>query len=119
MQLEIQRPVEAMALLEALLQQRGAVFEHDTRPIQFDFGDELWSLDPTRVGAYCQRGAHSGAALTIHCSPNFLGRLLLQPELYLAPGEQLKLVGDTAAFGPLVNALGGSSPEAQPPSLES
>ena len=118
MSLEIQRPVEAMALLEALLHQRRAVFEDNAQPIQFDFGEELWNFEPGRSGARCQRGPHSQATLTIHCSPNFLGRLLLQPEVYLTPGEELKLIGDTAAFGPLVKALGGSSPKAQPPTVD-
>lgn len=105
--MQINRPVEAMALLEALLQQRQAAFPEDARPVQFLLNSELWNFDSRRAQARCQRGPHSEAVVTLCCTCAFFGRLLLQPGLYLEPGEELKVVGDAAGLNPLLQALGG------------
>ena len=44
-----------------------------------------------------------------------MGRLLLQPEIYLTPGEELKLVGDAGALAPLMRALGGGDAPSSSP----
>lgn len=95
-----------MALMEAILQQRQASFAAETRPIQFVFDSETWNFDGRRSQGRCQRGPNSEAAVTLHCTPAFLGRMLLQPVLYLTPGEELKVVGDITGLNPLLHALG-------------
>lgn len=115
MSLEIQRPVEAMALLEALLRQSSEDLGSEARPIEFHFEDEVWNFDPGRTDSRCQRGANPEAPLALHCKPSFMGRLLLQPELYLAPGEELKLIGDPSVLAPLVRALGGEDAHSPSP----
>jgi hypothetical protein len=107
--LEIVQPVEAMALLEALLRRREASFPVTAPSIQFDFGSEIWSFDPRRQGSYVSPGPVAEAALTITCSGAVLGRLFLNPDFFLAPGEQLKLVGDRHALAPLIAALEADS----------
>jgi len=106
--LEIQSPVEAMALLTALLQKRSATFGPDARPIQFQLDSETWNFDPQRRGNWCESGANATAALTVECTPAVLGRLFTEPTPYLTHGEELKLTGDLEALKPLIQALGGS-----------
>ena len=103
---QVSRPVEAMALLEALLQQRQAVFPAEARPVQILLDSEMWNFDSRRA-TRCQRGPNSEAELTLCCTPAFFGRLLLEPVLYLRPGEELKVIGDPAELKPLLQALGG------------
>lgn len=107
MALEIQRPVEAMALLAALLQKRGATFGPNARPIQFQLDSETWNFDPQRRSSWCEKGASATAVLTVECTPVVLGRLFTEPTPYLIPGEELKLTGDHDALKPLIQALGG------------
>ena len=104
-----------MALLEALLRRSSEDLGSDARPIEFQFEDEVWNFDPHRKDSRCQRGANPKAPLALHCKPSFLGRLLLEPELYLAPGEELKLVGDVGALAPLMRALGGKTAHSSSP----
>ena len=107
MALEIHSPVEAMALLTALLQKRGARFGPDARPIQFQLDSETWNFDPQRSHNWCENGPSAVAALTVECTPAVLGRLFTEPTPYLAPGEELKLTGNRDALKPLIQALGG------------
>lgn len=96
-----------MALLEAILQQRQATFPAEARPVQFQLESELWNFDSRRAHGRCQRGPNSEAELTVCCTPAFLGRLLLEPVLYLKPGEELKIIGEISELNPLLQALGG------------
>lgn len=107
MALEIQRAIEAMALLTALLQKRGATFGPEARPIQFQMDNETWNFDPRRGPNWCEDGPSNTAALTVECTPALLGRLFSQTTPYLSPGEELKLTGDRDALKPLIQALGG------------
>src|SRR5437899_2751504 len=104
--IETRTAVEAIALIEALLQKRLARFDASVKPIQFELGNETWSFDPRRKARFEATPAKN-AALTIACTPEMLGRLVSEPEFYLKPGEQLRLTGDPTALRPLVKALGG------------
>lgn len=105
--MEVQRPVEAMALLEALVRQRGTTFEASARCIQFEFGAETWSFHPHNHSGMCQRGPSESAVLTVKATPAALARILTEPVPYLVPGEQLELIGDRSALAPLIRGLGG------------
>lgn len=104
-----------MALLEALLRQSSEELGSDAKPIEFQFEDEVWNFDPHRKDSRCRRGANPEAPLALHCKASFMGRLLLQPEIYLTPGEELKLVGDAGALAPLMRALGGGDAPSSSP----
>lgn len=109
MALVIKRPVEAMALMEALLQRRKAKIDPSARAIEFKLGTETWSFDPSRKGARFEQSKARDAALTVVCTPQVLGRLLTHKQFYLEGGEELRLIGDRTALNPLVEALGGKA----------
>jgi hypothetical protein len=106
MGIETKTAIEAIALLEAVLQKRNARFDASVKPIQFELGNETWSFDPTRKERF-EKTAVKNAALTIECTPEMLGRLISEPTFYLKAGEKLRLTGDRKALKPLVKALGG------------
>ena len=99
-----------MAVLEQLLSgTRLAALKH-AAPIAFDLGGDVWGLDPTRVG-FVAHGMPAQPTMTMRTSPDVLLRLLSAPEFTLQAGEELTVLGDTAALAAVMEALaGGASP---------